>query len=238
MLRWEKPPIDGVDATKAPQAFRFCDRATLAKTVACLILLLVLAACNSGNGEDTPSKAAGFKAITSTDGALQLKVPETWAASELNPVAAVQAGDPNTEAYGMVIEDPRRPLKDYTLERFADVQMQQLVTGLGLASLSAPKKVQVDGKEAVQYQLKGFFDQIEVVYLYTFVETPDRFLKVVTWSLASEFEDNKEVLEQVATSVRELKGLPSPTPEPSNTTDPAVVPTLQGPGAFDRDPTA
>lgn len=202
------------------------------------MLLTVLVACNGGNGRDTPGKAAGFKALTSTDGALQFQVPENWAASELNPVAAVQAGDPDTEAYGMVIEDPRKPLKDYTLERFADVQMQQLVTGLGLASLSAPRQVQVDGKEAVQYQLKGFFDQIEVVYLYTFVETPDRFLKVVTWSLASEFDDNKEVLEQVATSVRELKGLPSPTPEASNPVDPAVVPTQNNPGVFDRDPNA
>lgn len=208
------------------------------RAIALLMLLVVLGACSSGNVQDTPSKASGFKSLTSTDGALQFQVPEHWAASELNPDAAVQARDPDTEAYGMVIEDPRKPLKDYTLERFADVQMEQLVTRLGLASLSAPKKVQVDGKDAVQYQLKGFFDQIEVVYLFTFAETPDRFLKVVTWSLASEFEDNKEVLEQVAASVRELKGLPSPTPEPSNTTDPAVVPTQQGPGAFDRDPNA
>lgn len=225
-------------ATKSPGTFRPRARGTLVRAVACLVLaVVVLGACSGGGGENTPSKEAGLKAMTSTDGALQFQVPDTWEASELNPVAAVQAGDPDSEAYGMVIEDPRKPLKDYTLERFADVQMQQLVTGIGLASLSAPKKVQVDGKDAVQYQLKGFFDQVEVVYLYTFVETPERFLKVVTWSLASEFEDNKEVLEQVSTSVRELKGLPSPSPEAS-TTDPAVVPTQNNPGLFDRDPNA
>jgi hypothetical protein len=230
--------LSGVDATKSPLRLIFCGRATAIRAIAILILSALLAACGGNAGDNTPKKAAGFKALTSTDGALQFRVPENWAASELNPEAAVQARDPDTEAYGMVIEDPRKPLKDYTLERFAGVQMQQLVTRLGLASLSAPKNVQADGKEAIQYQLKGFYDQIEVVYLFTFVETPDRFLKVVTWSLASEFEDNKEMLEQVATSVRELKGLPSPTPEPSNTTDPAVVPTQQGPGAFDRDPNA
>lgn len=207
--------------------------------MACIVLVAaLLGACGGGNGGGTPGSPSGFKELTSADGALQLRVPDAWEASELNPVAAVQAGDPEAEAYGMVIEDPRKPLKDYTLERFADAEMQQLVTGIGLASLSAPEKVQVDGKDAVQYRLKGFFDQVEVVYLYTFVETPDRFLKVVTWSLASEFEDNKEVLEQVATSVRELKGLPSPTPEPKDTNDPAVVPTQNNPGAFDRDPNA
>jgi hypothetical protein len=239
LLRWEKSPATGGPPTKSPSAFQFCPRGTLARTLASLVVAAVLlGACGGDTAQETRNQSAGFKELTSADGALQLRVPDSWEVSELNPVAAVQAGDPEAEAYGVVIEDPRKPLKDYTLERFAEAQMQQLVTGIGLASLSAPERVQVDGKDAVQYQLKGFFDQIEVVYLYTFVETPDRFLKVVTWSLASEFEDNKDVLEQVATSVRELKGLPSPTPEPSNTTDPAVVPTQNNPGVFDRDPNA
>ena len=153
-------------------------------------------------------------------------------------MASLQAGDPESEAYGMVIQDPRQVLKDYSLEKFADTQMQELVDDLGLASVAGPEKVQVDGKEALRYQVKGLFDSVEVVYLYTFVETQDRFLKVVTWSLASSFDDNKPVLEQVSTSIRELKGLPSPTPNAGDSVDPAVIPTQQQPGVFDRDPQA
>lgn len=197
--------------------------------------MTALAAC--GGGDETPEEAAGFKAVTSQDGALQLRVPSSWDAAELNPVAAVQVGDNDTEAYGVVVQDPRRPLNDYSLARFAGTQMQELVSDLGLASVAGPETVQVDGKDALQYRLKGLFDGVEVVYLYTFVETPDRFLKVVTWSLASRFEENRETLERVSTSVRELKPLPEPTPE-TTSSDPAVVPPQKEPGVFDRDPNA
>lgn len=198
--------------------------------------MLIPGACG-GQAEERAPGNRGLKAVTSTDGALQFWVPESWTPSELNPVASLQAGDPEAEAYGVVIEDPRKVLQAYTLEQFADLQMQKLVTTIQLASLAGPTTVEVDGKDALQYRLKGFFDSVEVVYLYTFVETPDRFLKVVTWSLADRFEDNREVMEQVSTSVRQLKPLPEPTAA-GGADDPAVVPTQQGPGAFDRDPNA
>ncbi len=198
-------------------------------------MISLLGAC--GDSGEGAGAERGAKFITSSDGALQLQVPSSWSKSELNPVAAVQAGDEEQEAYGMVIEDPRKPLHEYTLERFADIQMQKLVTRVALASLAGPTEVQVDGKTALQYQLRGLFNETEVVYLYTFVETEDRFLKVVTWSLGSKFDDNKEDLEQVSASVKELKPLAEPTPAATNS-DPAVAPTQQGPGAFDRDPDA
>lgn len=210
-------------------------RATASRIAALLMVVAALGAC--GGDADPPEQPAGFKAMTSEDGALELRVPNSWDAVELNPVASVQAGDTDAEAYGMVVTDPRRALKDYSLERFAATQMQELVSDLGLASVGGPETVQVDGKDALRYQLKGLFDGVEVVYLYTFVETPDRFLKVVTWSLASRFEENRETLERVSAGVRELKPLPEPTPEATDS-DPAVVPPQQEPGVFDRDPDA
>jgi hypothetical protein len=236
LLRWETSHSTRGNHTRPPITFPRQHRASALRRLLC-VLLLVLAACGGNTVDRTPGKSEGFKAITSTDGALQFRVPESWAPSELNPVAALQAGDPEAEAYGVVIEDPRKVLQSYSLAKFADLQMQELVTTIQLASLAGPTKVKVDGQDALQYRLKGFFDSVEVVYLYTFVETPDRFLKVVTWSLADRFDDNKEVMEQVSTSVRQLKALPEPTPG-AGVADPAVVPTQQGPGAFDRDPNA
>ncbi len=210
-------------------------RAIARRAAALLLVVAALGACGGDSNE--PEERAGFKALTSEDGALEMQVPNSWEVAELNPVASVQAGDTGAEAYGMVVTDPRGALKDYSLERFAATQMQELVSDLGLASVGGPETVQVDGKDALQYQLKGLLDGVEAAYLYTFVETPDRFLKVVTWSLASRFEENRETLERVSTGVRELKPLPEPTPEPA-VSDPAVVPTQQEPGVFDRDPDA
>lgn len=231
-----QPPLIEATITRSPIASARYRRGAVLRALACL-LLLVIGACGGEPEGRSPGRSKGFKAVTSTDGALQFQVPESWAPSDLNPVASLQAGDPEAEAYSVVIEDPRKALQSYTLAQFADLQMQELVTTIRLANLAGPTKVNVDGQEALQYRLKGFFDSVEVVYLYTFVETPDRFLKVVTWSLADRFDDNKEVMEQVSTSVRQLKALPEPTSS-AGPADPAVVPTQQGPGVFDRDPTA
>ncbi len=203
------------------------------QALAGLLLLALMGACNSGS--DVTS-SGGTKTLTSTDGALQFEVPSSWSSqTDLNQVATLQAGDPNNEAYGVVIEDPRKAFSSLDLAKFADQEMHQLVTRVGLADLTGPKKVTVNGKEAVQYQLKGFANSVEVVYLYTFVETPDRFLKVVTWSLASNFEKNQKVLEQVSASIRELKPLEDSTSAPATPQqDPAQIPVQENPAAINR----
>jgi hypothetical protein len=195
-------------------------RGRIGRALLCLLISAVIGACNDGGGAKLPG---GAKTITSSDGALEFKVPSSWSKqTDLNQAAALQAGDLDREAYGVVIEDPREPFKNMDLGKFADTEMQKLVTRRGLVNLTGPKLVQVDGNQAVQYQIKGSFDEIELVYLYTFIETPDRFLKVITWSLADKFDQNKPVLEDVTTSVRQLKDLePSPTPSSG---DPGVAP--------------
>lgn len=210
-------------------------------TALALVAVLCLGAACS-RGEQNPS--GGLKTITSSDGALQFQVPSGWSQDDdLNEVAALEAGDSDTEAYGVVIADRRSLYASMDLAKFADQQVQELAKGVGLANLKGPERVTVDGKDALQYELKGFRNAVEVVYLYTFVETPDRFLKVITWSLASNFDSNRRVLEQVTGSIRELKPLEEeagpatqapPAPEDPAQPDPAQVPTLQDPGGIDR----
>lgn len=202
-------------------------RGRIVRALCFLLISAVVGACNEGGGAK-PGPPGGTKTITSSDGALEFKVPSSWSKqTDLNQAAALQAGDRDREAYGVVIEDPREPFKNMDLGKFADTEMQKLVTRRGLVNLTGPKLVVIDGKQAVQYQIKGSFDEIELVYLYTFIETPDRFLKVITWSLADKFDKNKPVLEDVTTSVRQLKDLePSPSPGAG---DPGVAPPPPAP---------
>lgn len=166
------------------------------------------------------------KTVRSMDGALEMKVPESWnKVSNLNQAAALQAADPAKEAYGLVVADAKAPLGGIKLGKFADTESQKLFQAIADRRLSGPKLFTVNGKEALQYELRGVVDNLPVVYLYTFAETSDRFLKVLTWSLASSFDKNKKSLQDVTASVRQLKPLPQgaqapgnnpPQPEPTN----------------------
>lgn len=205
-------------------------RSRCIKALACLIVLVVLAGCSQAR-----EAIGGTRTLTSSDGALQFQVPSSWSArTDLNDSAALQAGDPEAEAYAVVIEDPRAPFQAFDLGRFADTQMQELVGAVELANLAEPRLVPVGDREAIQYQLTGVLNGVEVAYLYTFIETPDRFLRVVAWSLASNFTANRDELEAVAASVRQLQDLPAaPSPtEPAEPEAPAVAP--QDPAEIQR----
>lgn len=195
--------------------------------VALVLLGLLLSACGvAKKAGDVLGGGSASKTLRSTDGALEMKVPSSWRkVSNLNRAAALQAADPSKEAYGLVVADPKAPFAGTALGQFADTESQKLFQSIGDRRLSGPKLVTVDGKDALQYELRGVVDNLQVVYLYTFAETPDRFLKVLTWSLASNFDKNKRSLQDVTSSVRQLKALPKgaqapgvnpPRPEPTN----------------------
>ena len=163
------------------------------------------------------------KSLTSADGAFEMKIPDSWVRQQnLNDVAVLQAADRDKEAYALLIADPRKPFDDMALGRFADGQVQKFLESVTDPKLSGPELVIVDGDEALQYEIEGKAQEVDVIYLYTFMETPDTFLKVVTWSLAENYDDNKEVLEAVTESVKQVKALEEPAPSPAEGESPSA----------------
>lgn len=195
-----------------------------------LTLMGILSGC-SESGSSLPGLTGG-DTVTSDDGGLQMEIPDSWQTrKDLNPHAELQAGDREVDAYGLVVVDPREFFEDLTLGKFADIEIQKFVDTVGDPTLSGPELVLVDDREALQYEIRGIVDEQNIVYLYTFAETPDRFLKIVTWSVASRFDANKQDLQQVTQSVRQLEPLgevqPSPQQEPVDVpTDPTPLPSI------------
>jgi hypothetical protein len=176
-------------------------------------------------GGDTEVKLS--KSLISADGAFEMKVPESWEQqNNLNDVAVLQAADREKEAYALLIADPRKPFEGTNLGKFADGQVQKFLESVTEPKLSGPELVIIDGDEALQYEIEGMAEDVGVVYLYTFSESPDRFLKAVTWSLAENYDDNKEVLAAVTESIKQLKAVEEPTPSPGATDSPSPSATL------------
>jgi hypothetical protein len=176
----------------------------------------------AGNGEVKLSKS-----LISADGAFEMKVPASWEQqNNLNDVAVLQAADREKEVYALLIVDPRKPFEGTNLGKFADGQVQKFLESVTEPKLSGPELVIIDGDEALQYEIEGKAEDVDVVYLYTFMESPDRFLKSVTWSLAENYDDNKELLASVTKSIRQLKALEEPTPSPGATESPSPSATL------------
>lgn len=204
----------------------------LSALLAVLVLALGAGAC-AGAGKTGPGAAGGGKKLVSSDGAFELRVPQAWKkASNLNAVAVLQAENRAKEAYALLIVDPKAPFSGTALGAFADTQIQKFQQALTSAQVTGPNLVIINKDEALQYEIKGAADGVDVVYLYTFIETPDNFLKVVTWSLADKYQDNKPALAAVTASVRQIKVGPTTAPGAASagpTTAPGAS-TSPGPG--------
>lgn len=198
-----------------------------------LALMSILAGCATSGQTALPGMSStDANTLTSEDGGLQMQVPDSWQArKDLNPKAELQAGNRESDVYGLVVVDPREFFEDLSLGNFADTEIQRFVDTVGDPALSGPELVIVDDREALQYEVAGVVDGQDVVYLYTFAATPDRFLKIVTWSIGSRFEHNVEEMQQVTESVRQLEPLGEVKPSPAESeddvpTEPTTAPSI------------
>lgn len=215
-----------------------------ARFVALAVLLTTVLAGGCG-GAKLPKIGGGkgetTRTLISSTGAFEMKVPASWQqTSNLNDVAVLQAANRTEEAYALLIVDPRAPFEGMPLKDFAGAQVTKFKESLQSPTDGGSKAVTIDGKQGLQYQIKGTAEDVEVVYLYTFIETDDNFLKVLTWSLAENFDNNKNKLAGVASSVRQVKatkGAAGPGPGESPSPD-AAAPESDPPASPEASPAA
>lgn len=167
----------------------------------CLILTgtVLLAACGS---EPNLSKT-----LTSENG-LEMRIPDSWTEdSALNPGADLQASNREAESYVVVISDLKQDLQeDVTLEEFGDFAVQQFMAGLNdpdlsFADLDEPERVESSGLEGLRYEISASPDDLDLSYLFTVIESPDRFTQVVAWTERPRMDEQRQTLEAISDSV-------------------------------------
>ena len=180
-----------------------------------ILVLATVGACGGGdsssNGETTPStpvestaQAVTGTVMTSTNGAVQITVPDDWdAMTDLNDVAIIQSANLVKEQYIIVIDDTKEDFAEPDLGEYSDITSQLIIDGLNGSEVGPSTPLTINGNAALQKEIRGSIDNINVVYIHTSVETPTHFYQVLTWTLKSQFDKNRSVLQEVTNSFRE-----------------------------------
>lgn len=143
----------------------------------------------------------------SQDSDLQLQVPKGWddLTGELNPVASIEVGNKFDETYAIVISDAKEDFAEVpSPEEFADGQLSRFTRGLEGTEISEGVSVDEYDPPAIRHEVQATIDNLKVVYIVTFLETESSLIQVFTWTLASEWEANRDLLEDVSNSLQEL----------------------------------
>lgn len=150
-------------------------------------------------------QGADGKVIKSTDGLTQVTVPQGWKAMKgLNDEASLQAAYPQKELYVIVMTESKEDFDKMTMEKYSKLTRGMIFEALASGKEEKTGSLKINGNPALQYKLEGSMDNIKVVYLHTTVEGKKYFHYILAWTLRSKYEKNKDVLQQVIKSFKEI----------------------------------
>ncbi|GAB4473534.1 MAG: hypothetical protein OHK0037_34030 [Elainellaceae cyanobacterium] len=143
--------------------------------------------------------------LISEDGQTAITLPDGWVRDdELNDRAQLEASNRAQQMYLIVLTQPKAEFQNMQREAYAEVTRGYLTRRLEKSEVSGPTPVaQVGGNPAIQYQVRGSLNNIDVLYLHTVVETPTRFAQILAWTPPADFEKNQPTLQQVIQSFQE-----------------------------------
>jgi len=178
---------------------------------------------------DTPAKTGTV--LIGTDEKSELDLPEGWASDrELHEEAQIQASNRTKRMYVIVLsEDKSAYPQPITLAKHSEITRSILLENLTNPKVTESTTLKKVGNfPALQYEIQGKINDIEVTYLHTTVETPTRFSQILAWTTPTSFKTDKPELERVISSFRERPtamptpispggaASPSPSASPSN----------------------
>lgn len=203
-----------------------------------LLTALILGSCtpnantNSANptGDAAPTESAetaspedAGNVLVGSDGQSQITLLNGWVEDrELHDSAEIQASKRGSEEYVIVLSENKADFQNLTIEQHSEITRGLLVESLTDPEVTGPTDVTTVGSNpAVQYEIRGTIEGINVAYLHTTVETPTKYHQILAWTLPSSFDRNEPELQQVIQSFREVEA-PAATDAPES---PAASPT-------------
>lgn len=174
------------------------------KKILGLSLLLCLLALACGQKQSGPAT----RKLVSADGRFEITVPGGWKEEKsLNDSADLQASHRPSEMYIVVLSEPKTDLDEMTLEGHSKLTRQALIDGVKKPQVSPAFALKVGDMAALQYEIRGSMDGVNIVYLHTTAESANYFHQILAWTVPSRFEKNKETLQKVVGNFREVAGV-------------------------------
>jgi hypothetical protein len=153
-------------------------------------------------GADGGIEADG-RQFKSKDGKFQLTAPRNWStATSLNAEASIEAEGP--EGYVILLTDTKEDLSDASIERYATSRAETIIKKLEGGNMGPAMEMTVNGRRAVQRELRGSTKNVNVMYLLTVIDTPQHLHQVLAWSTKSKFPTSRPVLASISSTFVEI----------------------------------
>jgi hypothetical protein len=167
-----------------------------------LVFALVLSSCSNSNPTDAANGKT--KVMKSTDGKIEVTVPNSWKVENLNNyVAVLEVANLSKEQYLLIISES---IEDFAEDTKPSDYIQLVLQNIQNVSTnpvaSELKDLKINGYDASQCDVSAEIEKMKIKYLLTVIKSEDQFIQVLAWSLQSKYDENKATLESVSNSVK------------------------------------
>lgn len=140
------------------------------------------------------------RTFVASDKKTQIRIPSNWTALELNEAAEIQVGNEKDEAYLVVLNELKDDMYGWNLDKHSRVTLGILLARIAFPVVTGPKSLTIGGHPAVQYEVRGASENMNLLYIHTTVDGPKYFSQILAWTLPSRAEAVRpQLLETIAT---------------------------------------
>lgn len=161
-----------------------------------------------GNQDDS-QKIPANRIITSIDSLCQLQIPKHWSLlNDLHEDATMQAGNLKREEYLIILTDLKIDFGG-TLQEHVALTIGSMLENIEGAKAGVPEELIINGYSAIKNRIDGTVDFTKIVYIIHTIEGQSAFYQVLMWTLPSKENQAIQVFEEVISTFREIKTIPS-----------------------------
>lgn len=147
---------------------------------------------------------AGARTVYSDDGISELTAPDHWSVrADIGRSASLRVSDSSADYHLTVYTYLPEEYEPTTLEQFAENFSADLIKNLDDGRMSEPRKLTINGRPAVQYEISGRIGEDRFVYLSTTVEGKRAKHQLVATVSEADYPSHQGALNQAILSFRE-----------------------------------
>jgi hypothetical protein len=139
----------------------------------------------------------------------QVTLPDGWVVGEpQKDTGIVLAKNEDLHGHAQVVSESKEDFTHKNIAEYAGavLKIEEAKTKLKDRQVSEPRKLEVNGMPAVQYEVHGAAQNTKLVYLKTFIETPNRWNQVVCWTIPSHWDECQPGFKSIYESLKETSG--------------------------------
>lgn len=147
---------------------------------------------------------AGMQIVYSDDGISELRVSESWSIRpDIGQTATLRVADGVNDNYLVVNTYLRKEIKPMSFAKFAETVSAVLLDNLEGGKISEARKLTINGRAALEYEISGRIGDNQFAYLSTAIEGKDAWHHLLGWTLADRYQANSVALREIAATFRE-----------------------------------